>query len=198
MARPAKFNENQILDATVQLVAAGGPGAATMAAIAETAGAPVGSLYHRFASRELLLARLWIRTVGRFQHGFIAALADDDLDAAAIGAALYGIRWARDHRDEARVLLLHRRQDLAARWPKELGDELAQLNDGVEAAVRDHARRRYGSDDADHLQRLTFALADLPYAAMRRYLAAGEAPPASLEGLVATTCRCVLASDQPD
>jgi AcrR family transcriptional regulator len=194
VARPAKFSEDQILDATLQLVATGGPGAATMSAIAAAVGAPVGSLYHRFASRELLLARLWIRTVRRFQRGFIAALADNDLDAAAIGASLHAVTWARDHLDEARVLLLHRRQDLVARWPQELGDELAQLNDGVEAAVRDHARRRYGSDDEDHLQRLTFALADLPYAAMRRYLAAGEPPPASLEDLVATTCGCVLAA----
>lgn len=198
MARPAKFSEDQILDATLQLVAAKGPGAATMAAIAEAVGAPTGSLYHRFASRELLLARLWIRTIHRFQQGFVAALEHDDLDAAAIGAALHGVRWARDHADEARVLLLHRREDLAARWPAELGEDLAVLNKGVEAAIRDHARRRYGSDGPEHLQRLMFALADLPYAAMRRFIATGESPPASLEDLVATACRCVLAADRPD
>jgi AcrR family transcriptional regulator len=196
VARPAKFNEDQILDATLQLVAAGGPGAATMAAIAEAVGAPIGSLYHRFASRELLLARLWIRTIRRFQDGFLKALADDDLDAAAVGAALHGVRWARDHVEEARVLLLYRREDLAARWPAELGEDLAVLNKGVETAIRDHAHRRYGSDDPELLQRLTFALADLPYAAMRRFIAAGESPPASIDDLVVTACQCVLTTDQ--
>jgi AcrR family transcriptional regulator len=198
VARPAKFSEDQILDAALQLVAARGPGAATMAAIAEAVGAPIGSLYHRFPSRELLLARLWIRTIRRFQLGFVDALADDDLDVAAIRAALHGVRWARGHADEARVLLLYRREDLAARWPAELGEDLAVLNKGVEAAVRDHARQRYGSDGDEHLQRLMFALADLPYAAMRRYIATGESPPAAIEDLVATACRCILATDQPD
>lgn len=198
MARPAKFTEDQLLDAALGLVAAGGPGAATIAAIAAAVNAPVGSLYHRFRSRELLLARLWIRTVRRFQQGFVTALTGEDVDAAAIGAALHAVRWARDHLDEARVLLLHRRQDLAARWPEELGDELARLNDGVEAAVREHARRRYGSADEADLQRLAFALADLPYAAMRRYLADGQPPPTSVDELVETTCRCVLADDRSD
>lgn len=198
MARPAKFSEEQLLDAALRLVAAGGPGAATIAAIAAAVGAPVGSLYHRFRSRELLLARLWIRTVRRFQEGFITALGAMDVDDAAIGAALHAVTWARDHPDEARVLLLHRRQDLAAQWPEELGDELGRLNDGVETAMRDHARRRYGSTDEVHLQRLAFALADLPYAAMRRYIAAGQPPPASVDGLVERTCRCVLAGDAPD
>lgn len=198
MARPAKFTEDQILDAALQLVAAGGPRSATMAAIAAAVGAPVGSLYHRFPSRELLLARLWIRTVHRFQHGFIEALAGADVDAAAVDAALHAVTWSREHLAEARVLLLHRREELAARWPDELGDELARLNDGARAAMREHARRRFGSDDEVHLQRLAFALADLPYAAMRRYLAAGEPPPASVDRLVVTTCRCVLAGDRSD
>jgi len=197
VARPAKFTEDQILDATLQLVASGGPGAATMAAIAEEVGAPVGSLYHRFSSRELLLAGLWMRTVRRFQRGFLDALADSDVDAAATNAALHSLRWAREHLDETRVLLLHRREDLAARWPDELGDDLAQLNDGVAAALQEHARRRYGSDGPERMQHLLFALADVPYAAMRRYIAAGEPPPATIDDLVTTTCRCVLADDPP-
>jgi len=198
MARPAKFTGDQILDATLDLIAGGGPAAATMAAIADRVDAPVGSLYHRFRSRDLLLAHLWIRTVRRFQRGYIAALADDDIDAAAINATLHPIRWARAHLDEIRVLLLHRREDLAARWPEELGEELARLNDDVEAAMLDHVRRRYGAVDDEHVRRLTFALIDLPYAAMRRHVAAGEPPPAVVEDLVVTACRCVLAGDRSD
>lgn len=197
MPRSAKFTEEQVLDAALRLVADGGPGAATIGAIAELMGAPSGSIYHRFKSRDLLLARLWIRTIKRFQQGFIEALGSDDLDAAAFGAALYNVRWSREHLDEAKVLLLYRSQDLAARWPQELGKELATLNADVFAAITDHARRRYGQDsDGAALRRVVFALVDVPYAAGRRHLIAGEPPPPSVDDLVTETCRCVLGTDR--
>ncbi len=193
MPRPAKFTEEQILDAALRLMAEGGPGAATIGAIAEMVGAPSGSIYHRFKSRELLLARLWIRTIKRFQQGFIEALANDDLDEAALGAALYNVQWTRDHLDEAKVLLLYRSEDIAARWSQELGNELATLNADVFKAIRDHSVRRYGQDsDAAALRRVVFALVDVPYAAGRRHLIAGNPPPPYIDDLVVETLRCVL------
>ena len=197
MPRPAKFTEGQILDATMRLIADGGPGAATVNGIAELLGASVGSIYHRFRSHDLLLARLWIRTIKRFQRGFLDALAVDDLDRAALGAAQYNVDWPREHLDEARVLLRYRREELAERWPEELGEELATINAEVFAAMRDHAVRRYGQDaDAAAVRRVVFALVDVPYAAGRRHLIAGEPPPPWIDDLVAATCRCVLAIDQ--
>lgn len=192
MARPAKFTESEILDAALEVIAESGPAAATMAAIADQAGAPTGSLYHRFSSRDALLARLWVRTVERFQEGFVAALAAADLDEAALGAARHALVWAREHLAEARVLVLFRREELAGRWPDEIGEELARLNGRVDEAVREHARRRYGADADGHLQRLRFVLVDLPYAASRRYLAAGMSPPVGLDELVADAARCLL------
>ncbi|MFI5689722.1 TetR/AcrR family transcriptional regulator [Streptomyces sp. NPDC051636] len=192
MGRPSKFTEDQFLDAALRLVSAEGPDAATVAAVAEALGAPVGSVYHRFDSRDLLLAKLWLRTVRRFQSGFLQALASDDLDEAALRAALHVNTWARGHLDEARVLLLYRREDLAARWPAELGDEVATVNAAVFDALRDYASRRYGSADPEHVQRVTFAVVDVPYAAGRRHLLAGEAPPTLVDDLVAVTCRCML------
>lgn len=192
MGRRARFTEDELLDAALHLMAEGGPGATTMAAIAKTSGAPVGSIYHRFASRDLLLARLWIRSIRRFQLGVIKALGGTDLDAAALATVQYALDWTREHFDEARVLVLFRREDLAGRWPEELGTELATLNEEIETAMRDYARRRYGHDGADVMQLLTFALADVPYAAWRRYLLAGKPPPPSIDKLVAATCRSVL------
>ncbi len=192
MARPAKFTEDQIMDATLGLVSEGGPNAATIAGIAEALGAPVGSIYHRFGSRDLLLARLWIRTIKRFQKGFLEALDQEDLDQAALGAALHTIDWPRRHLAEARVMLLYRREDLAARWPEALGGELTLLNSTVVAAVSEHARRRYGTADGEDLRRVVFALVDVPYAAGRRHLVANEVPPPWLDDLVLATCRCVL------
>jgi AcrR family transcriptional regulator len=79
MGRPAKFNDDLILDATAEAIAREGPARATVANIAAAVGAPSGSIYHRFESRDLMFARLWIRTVRRAQPGFIAALANPDL-----------------------------------------------------------------------------------------------------------------------
>ncbi len=125
VGRPAKFNSEQILDATAGILAEGGPAQATVAAIAQRLGAPSGSIYHRFESRDLLLARLWIRTVRRAQQGFTAALALPNLEQAAVAAALHIPRWSRQHLPEATVLLgAARRYLLAGKPPPPRVDEL--------------------------------------------------------------------------
>jgi AcrR family transcriptional regulator len=192
VGRPAKFDSEQILDITTRIIADGGPGQATVAAIAQRLGAPSGSIYHRFESRDLLLARLWIRTVRSAQEGFVAALALPDLEQAALEAALHIPRWSRQHLPEATVLLLYRREDLVDRWPEELGPQVAELNKGMEAAVRDFTRRWFGRITPTSLETVAFALVDTPYGASRRYLLAGKPPPPTVDELIVRTCRCVL------
>lgn len=191
MPRPPKFTASQILDAAQDLVAAGGPRAVTVAAISEALGAPSGSIYHRFASRDLVLAHLWIRAVRRSQEGFVAALARADPEAP-IRAALHLGRWSREHPTEAQVAVLYRREDLAGRWPSELGAELERLNDDVAAAIQDYARRRYGRAESDQVARVTFAVVDIPYAAVRRHLVARRPPPESVDPLVEEAVRHLL------
>jgi AcrR family transcriptional regulator len=197
MGRSAKFTSSDILDAASTLIARGGPRSATVNMIANHLGAPIGSIYHRFASREFLLACLWIRTARRSQAGFLEALRIEDLDEAAILAARHIPRWSRQHFDEARVLLLYRREDLAARWPDELGQELANLNVDVDRALEDFTRRRYGRVTARDLQRVRFALLDVPYAGARRHLLGGKPPPAAVDDLVAEVCACLLGRRSP-
>ena len=62
MARPAKFSLDDLLDAAGRVLLEKGRDI-TMAQIADAAGAPTGSVYHRFASREELLIRLWLRSI---------------------------------------------------------------------------------------------------------------------------------------
>lgn len=192
MGRPAKFSTEQILATTAQIVAEGGPGHATVAGIAQRMGAPTGSIYHRFESRDLLLARLWVHTAGHAQQGFVEALANEDLDEAALNGALHIPRWSRANMDEATVMLLYRREDLAAQWPDELGDELAQLRASVQEALRSFVRRYFGRVSRSAMEATTFALLDIPYAAVRRHLLAGEAPPPLVDELVAQAASCVL------
>ena len=56
MGRPARHEEAKILECARQLSAETGPRSLTIAAIAERAGAPVGSIYYRHASRDEILA----------------------------------------------------------------------------------------------------------------------------------------------
>jgi AcrR family transcriptional regulator len=184
VGRSAKFSQGQILDAALVIAAEEGPGAVTMAAIAARLGAPIGSLYHRFGSRDLLLATLWLRSVRSFQRGLIVALAAGDAQAAA----LHTPRWCRQQPAEATMLLLYRRQDLATRWPTELREDLTAVNAEVSAALSTFAARH---PTIDH-ERLVFAVVDVPYGAVRRYLLDRQPPPRLVDELIVATCRAIL------
>jgi AcrR family transcriptional regulator len=194
VGRPAKYSSDDILDTTARLVAQGGPGLATVAAIAAQLHAPSGSIYHRFASRDLLVAHLWVRTVREAQEGFVAALGLDDVEEAAVAASLHIPRWSRDNLDKARVLVLHRREDLVERWPEELGDQLAGLNTGIGEALDAYTVRRFDTNSQRARRAVAFALVDVPYGAVRRYLHAGQPPPRAIDDLIRRACECTLQS----
>jgi AcrR family transcriptional regulator len=79
----AKFSEADFLDAALGVIVERGVSAVTVASISERVGSPTGSFYHRFASRDVLLGSLWLRTVLEFQQGIAAAhAAGDGLRAA--------------------------------------------------------------------------------------------------------------------
>jgi AcrR family transcriptional regulator len=182
VARPAKFTDDEILDAALRRVTDGS--GATVAAIAATVGAPTGSIYHRFTSRDVLLARLWLRTVEQFQDGLVAVLANPDPVQAGRDAVRYFLEWCRDHLAEAQLLLLHRRDDLLTDgWPDEVRDRAAAVAEQFDDAMRDFTRRRLGSLSPAAQRRAAFALVDIPFAAVRRHLTAGEPPPSLLDDL---------------
>jgi len=61
----AKFADADYLAAAQAIVVEHGPAAATVASISERLRAPTGLFYHRFASRDVLLGKLWLKTIGR-------------------------------------------------------------------------------------------------------------------------------------
>src|SRR5512134_2746270 len=107
MGRRAIFERSHMTGAALRLVADRGPQAVTVAALAKEVGAPTGSIYHRYRSREQLLAELWMEVVEGFQHGFVASLAQASDVATATDTARYMVTWVREHPLEARLLLLH-------------------------------------------------------------------------------------------
>ena len=193
MPRPQVHQTDTMLDAARDLLLADGSRAATIEAIAEASGAPTGSIYHRFGSRDQLLTRLWMRAVYRSQASFLAALEEPDPRGAAVAAALSIIDFCEQHPADAQLLAAFRYEDLlqaVAEGP--MADELKELNRPVERAVVDLARRLHGGRSRAALDRTMLAVFDLPYGAARRHLIAGRPLPPALRSDLELAVRAVI------
>lgn len=181
--------------AALRLVADRGPQAVTVAALAKEVGAPTGSIYHRYRSREQLLAELWMDVVEAFQHGFVASLASAHDIEGAVETARFMTSWTREHPLEARLLLLHRRQDfVTGEWPADLAERAAALEPQIGSALRAFAARAFGRADAETMARLRYALLDAPFGGIKPYVQARNRLPPVIDDLVARTARAVLGS----
>jgi AcrR family transcriptional regulator len=183
-----------MLDAARGLLLDDGIRAATVEAIAGASGAPVGSIYHRFGSREVLITRLWIRAVYRSQASFVAAIEDPDPKQAAVAAALSIFDFCDQHPADAQLLASFGREDLigvTAEGP--LAEELSELNRPIERAVVELAKRLYGKRTRTAVERTLLAVFDLPYGATRRHLIAGHKLPSTLRQDLETAVRAVIA-----
>ncbi|WP_067825748.1 TetR/AcrR family transcriptional regulator [Nocardia inohanensis] len=192
MAPPRKHDTDVILDAARTLVLRDGPRAASVAAIAEASGAPVGTLYHRFGNRNGVLTAAWIRALERFQSRVLAgAEAEDPLDAA-VGMTRGAVTFGRESLDDARLLLNLRSRDLLDGAPDtEFRERLATMNAPLIEHVRRVARQLFGSDGPREMDAVSRAVVDLPYAALRRH-AHADTLPEWLEDDLAAACRTLL------
>jgi len=197
VAPPRKHETDVILDATRALVLRHGPRAASVAAIAKASGAPAGTLYHRFGNRDGVVTAAWLRALERFQSRALAAAADTPIDTAletATAMAVAAIGFARELPDDARLLLTIRPDDLRDGQPDAaFRQTLAAMNAPLIERVRELAAQLYGSSDPRALDAVNRAVADLPYAVVRRH--AREDPmPDWLESDVAAAARALLQS----
>lgn len=178
LARPRIHQPDTVLDHARDVVLKRGSRAATMEAIASASGAPMGSLYHCFNSRDELLARLWVRAVRRSQAAFRAAAQHPDPERAAVEAAFSIYDFCARERDDARLLVSMRREDLIqAELPAGLTRELKDLNHPVRQALERLARRLYERAGTEEFDRVLLATFDLPYGLARPYVIRGKTPP---------------------
>jgi AcrR family transcriptional regulator len=192
VGRPPKFSKDQMLDSALALVAQGGPTALSVSAVADRLGAPSGSIYHRFGSRDLLAASLWLRSLENFQEGLLASLQNTDAVDAVLAAATHVLRWSRANLTEAQMLLQYRSSDLLTDgWPDELRDRNRDLRRTLDSAV-DEINHRIGAVNATDRRRVTFALIDIPYGAVRGPLGRGRPPEPELDAIVADAVIAVL------
>jgi AcrR family transcriptional regulator len=186
MGRPPRHDANHLLALAAELAAHGGPAAVTMSAVARAAGAPSGSVYHRFPSRPALLAALFVGTVERFQAGFLAALAGAD----PVVAARHVVSWSRANPTGTAVLLYGARDFQQDDWPPGEQERLTRANRTVARAVRDLAGR-LGDTSARGLDLTRLAVIELPYSIVRRHR--GGRLPRHAEDLAADAARSLLA-----
>ena len=191
MAPPRKHGTDVILDATRALVLADGPRAASVAAIAAVSGAPAGTLYHRFGNRDGILTAVWLRALERFQSRAMAANGSSALESA-VAMAVSAVTFARELPEDARILLTIRPQDLLDGEPNAaFRDTVAAMNAPLIKRVEVLARKLYGRSTSRNIDAVSRAVADLPYAVVRRH-AYDERMPSWLEGDVAEAARALL------
>jgi AcrR family transcriptional regulator len=193
------FPTEAILDAAAGVVSEEGPARATIGAIADRLGAPTGSIYHRFASRDVLLAELWLRTVEGFQSAFCEALAGGNARDAGLQAALHTPRYARAHPVEAQLLMLHSREEFVrGDWPETIEARATVLGDQMSGAMRSFAKRAIGSTATAAMRRARYAVIHLPGAAIRPNLRAREPVPPDVDELVRDAYLAVIPRRRSD
>lgn len=193
MAPPRKHETDLILDTTRALVLAEGPRAASIATIAKVSGAPVGTLYHRFGNRNGILTATWLRALERFQSRAMAAEAASAVETAA-AMAVAAVSFARELPEDARLLLTIRPGDLLDGEPDTAFQQtLAAMNKPLLERMGNLARQLYGRSDPRSLDAVARAVADLPYAIVRRH-AHDNPMPSWLENDIALSVRALLAA----
>lgn len=195
MARTQKFQSEQMLAATRDLAVKLGPAEVTIAKIAAALGAPTGSIYHRFASRDELLGQVWLNTAERYQHDYHAALREGPPIEAALASVRFVLDRARAQPDEARLLLLHRRQDfLAPNWPGPMQAAAKRLEEDARRHFLDFAKRLLpdAKRNPSAIAGLRYALIDLPLAAIIPALRGGKSLDESQDVWVFAAVRAVL------
>ncbi|MEZ4222484.1 MAG: TetR/AcrR family transcriptional regulator [Polyangiaceae bacterium] len=170
MGRPKKFSREDIVTAALDLASREGPTGVTIAALARAAGAPTGSIYHRFSSREQILGELWLDTVEAFQSEFVSRTEDAGsvTDLADVAAGV--VTWAREHRKEAKLLAVHHRRDFVpGAWPEALVQRASALEPALASTLRSAQKRVLCRAAKDGLARLRFALITAPLAALSSF-----------------------------
>ncbi len=161
-------------------------GAVTLQTIVEDTGVSIGSLYHRYGSREEMMARAWLDAVKAFQKNFLEELESGGEDAGE-RAALATPRFCRKERGRAVVLYCCRPSEfLSKETPKALTAEIAGVNEQAKKALRRFALRNGYSLEACRMGLVAF-----PLGAVRLYLPTRPVP-ARVDDYVAAACRTAL------
>jgi AcrR family transcriptional regulator len=190
MVRLAKFTEASIIDAAIELVAHCGVAAVSIAAIASKAGAPTGSVYHRFESRGAILARAWLRVKADFREDVACHWAEGNTWAAVAGF----LQWCRAKPVYAKFLL--QCEDcpvFSDPLSAELNAALEVEQDALDLCFKQclaHMRHADGETEAI----LRFTLFSSPIAMIKPYLLQDLSIPARIDYVLRASHDAVVAA----
>lgn len=166
MPRPAQFDRDSILDAALAEGRRKGFERVSAARVAARLAAPSGSIYHRYATRDALMADLWLRTVERFQQDYLQVLREprSPLDRGRATAVMV-LDWCDTNRAEAELLARYRREDLLH---GDLPETVIKRAQGINAqAVQEFADFAAQFSRPMSLGRVRFACITVPLAVVR-------------------------------
>jgi AcrR family transcriptional regulator len=179
MVRLAKYNQDSFIDSAIQIAAQCGIGAVSMASIASKAGAPIGSLYHRFDSRGTVLARAWLKVRADFRAEVACHWEQGDTWCAV--AAL--VQWCRSKPVYARFMLQFDEApdfgELSAELHAELELDQSDLDTAFELCVQTLPAH---VDNPAHL--LRFILIGAPVAIIKPFLNQEQAIPPFIDAVL--------------
>lgn len=183
MSRKALFSDRQVFEVVGRLMAK--EGAVTTSSVQKAASLSTGSLYHRFGSREGLLAETWAFALLSFQPHFMKALAEPDVAIGKVAAVTP--RFCREHPAEAIILSCCSSQQFMGKdTPIAIRARIEDSNRATALALVDFARQKGFELDACRLALIAF-----PLAAVQQYLPDKEVP-ASIETYVARAAEAIL------
>lgn len=190
MGRAPKYTAEELVKHATALAAIEGPGAVTMVGVAEAAGAPSGSVYHRFDSRPHLLAEVWRSCLEAFQQ-FWWARAEGEQNPAEV--AVLPVQWARRHRELAGVLLVHSAEHFVVDdCPAATRTAITGMQRKTAKQLGAMAERFLGRSDREAMERTTLALTGIPLAVIRRPLTRGGPITQTAESLVRESAACLM------
>lgn len=188
MGRKAYFKNEDFLESAIKIISEEGLGALTIAGLSTRMTAPIGSVYHRFPSRDALIAELWLSIVESFQNEWLKILQTDGRQAT-----IFCMEWVRNRPNEARVMLLYRIEDLVSgEWPKDLRIRAERLFKQLQDGITAFTKKQFGKVTNEKIDRSIYALHDAPMGILRRYMQDNKMPPKSVASLILETYDAII------
>ncbi|MFJ9390072.1 TetR/AcrR family transcriptional regulator [Nocardioides sp. NPDC101246] len=192
MSRQRRHTLDDLLDVAEQIVTSGDPSGLTLRSLATASGASNGTIYHAFGSKDVLLARLWLRSwcrLGDLMAEAMGERAQARGEDAVVAVALTPVEFVRRFPASARLFFAQRRDQLfSGDLPPEIETELASVQEKFVEVLIALARGVWDRGDRIAVEAIAVCVVDLPGGILRRCLLedreADEATAARLEAAV--------------
>jgi len=210
MPRPRLHSLDDLLDIAEQLVTSDGPTGLTVRGLANSAGAPIGTIYHAFSSKEELLARLWLRATARLgaimEDAVGSARGDepgvgaarDELSGGAardlvVAVALAPVVLARTYPASAQLFFAQRSDQLFSMdLPAEVAAELDEVQRRFTGLLVFLAKAVWNRSDTAAVEAIAACVVDISGGLLRRRLLEGRAVDAATERWIEAAVRAIL------